>query len=138
MVAIPVTGDQPINAKAVEKMGFGLVQPYQSLNEADLYKALDAVLHQPQYLEKAQKYGSILNDQINRPLDRAIWWIEHVMRHPKMYQGRSPVHKLAWFQYFLLDVLAIYAVILYVIYKILYFLFCVMCCKRQVIKLKTE
>ena len=32
--------------------------------------------------------------------------------YPTMYQGKSPVHKLYWFQYFLLDVLVFYAVVI--------------------------
>lgn len=75
-----------------------------------------------QYTENAKKYGAILNDQETRPLDRAIWWIEHVMRHPFMYQGKTPTHKLYWFQYFSLDVFLLYAIVLYVVFKILKFL----------------
>ena len=65
-----------------------------------------------------------VNFMILRPLDRAIWWIEHIMRHPFMYEGKSPVHKLYWFQYFLLDVLALYLLILYAVFKIVKFFVC--------------
>ena len=60
-------------------------------------------------------------------MDRAIWWIEHIMRHPFMYEGKSPVHKLYWFQYFLLDVLALYLLILYAVFKIVKFIVCKLC-----------
>jgi glucuronosyltransferase len=72
-------------------------------------------------------------DQIDKPLDRAVWWIEHIMRHPTLYSGRSPVHKLAWYQYLLLDVFALYAAIValfgWIIYKVLA---CCCCRKRSV------
>ena len=131
VVAIPVFGDQPINAKEAERLGFGISHSYLELDEKKLFEDLDKVLHDPSYLENAQKYGAILNDQITRPLDRAIWWIEHIIRHPLMYQRRSQVHNLYWFQYFLLDVLAFYVFIVYVIFKFVRFVFCKLCCKSK-------
>ena len=128
-----------MNAKESEKNGFGISQPYAYLNEKGLYKALDKVLHNSKYLENAQKYGAMVNDQINKPVERAIWWIEHIMRHPKMYQGRSPVHSLYWFQYFLLDVLFFYVFVIYILFLIFkciltgLWLFC-----RRIKKLKRE
>ena len=95
------------------------------------FQDLDSVLHDPKYTENAIKYGSVLNDQITRPLDRAIWWIEHIMRHPFMYQGKSPVHKLYWFQYFLLDVIAFYLFIIYVVFKFIKFIVCKLCCSSS-------
>ena len=138
VVAIPVAGDQPNNAAEVERLGFGISQPWLSLNEDELYAALDKVLHNPKYTETAERVGSTLNDQLTRPLDRAIWWIEHIMRHPTMYEGRSPVHKLYWFQYFLLDVLALYAFILFVVFKFVKFIICKLCCKSADAKTKKD
>ena len=80
---------------------------------------------------RARELGQQLVDQINHPLDRAIWWIEHIMRHPRLYAGRSPVHKLSWIQYFLLDVFAFYAAILGLLTSILYKLIACCCCRRK-------
>ena len=44
------------------------------------------------------------------------------MRHPKLYEGKSPMHKLYWFQYLLLDVLAFFLLIIYVVFKIIKFI----------------
>ena len=92
--------------------------------------ALDEVLHNPKYTQEAQKFGSLLNDQITKPLDRAVWWIEHIMRHPDMYAGKSPVHKLSWYQYFLLDVLAFGLAILFIVFSVLKLLF-KKCCRSS-------
>jgi glucuronosyltransferase len=77
---------------------------------------------------RAKELGSVLVDQINKPLDRAVWWIEHIMRHPTLYSGRSPVHKLTWYQYYLLDVLAFYSAITFffgwIIFKIISYCIC--------------
>ena len=99
---------------------------------------MDQVLHNPKYTQAAQNVGSLLNDQITRPLDRAVWWIEHIIRHPHMYEGKSPVHKLAWYQYFLLDVLAFGAVLIFVTYKIIRFALKLCCGKSNNLKTKKE
>ena len=69
-----MSGDQPINAKESEKMGFGISMPYAYLSEKELYGALKKVLQDPKYLENAQKYGSMLSDQITKPLDRVNYF----------------------------------------------------------------
>ena len=104
------------------------------MKEDELISAIDEVLHDPKYTEAAKALGSAMNDQITRPLDRAVWWIEHVMRHPKMYEGRSPVHKLAWYQYFLLDVIGFLIVVLYIIIKVFIFVIGICCGKSKVKK----
>ena len=70
--------------------------------------------------------------QIDRPLDRAVWWIEHLIRHPKLGQYmRSPVHDLAWHQYFLLDVMALIGGALLLTAFILYKLVRCICCRGR-------
>merc|ERR1711953_178814 len=128
VVAIPVSGDQPINGREVERLGFGKSISFSELKEEELINALDQVLHNPKFTQAAQNVGSLLNDQITRPLDRAVWWIEHIIRHPHMYEGKSPVHKLSWYQYFLLDVLAFGAVLIFIVIQIIKFALKMCCC----------
>ena len=75
-------------------------------------------------------------DQINTPLERAVWWLEYAMRYPGMKHMRSPVHDLHWTQYFMLDILAFVFVVsslfVWIVYKI-----CKCCCCRKK-KLKLE
>ena len=39
-LAVPVQGDQPLNAKELVRMEVGLSVPYPSLNEDDLYQVI--------------------------------------------------------------------------------------------------
>ena len=95
--------------------------PFQKLSEKILSEAIDAVLSDPKYSNRAREYGSLVADQIEHPLKRATWWLEHIMRHPHVYRNKSPVHKLTWYQYFCLDVIFTIGVfvlfIFYIIYK---------------------
>ena len=43
---------------------------------------LRKVIEDPKYGRRAREHGSLLMDDINKPLDRAIWWLEYALRHP--------------------------------------------------------
>ena len=70
--------------------------------------------------------STIQRDQPIKPLDRAVFWIEFVMRHKGAKHLRPAAHNLTWFQYHSLDVigflLACVATAIFVITKC--FLFC--------------
>ena len=66
------------------------------------------VIDGPAYTAAATELGSLLKDQETKPLDRrAIWWIEHAVRHPNLAEHyRSPANQLPWHQFYLLDIVA--------------------------------
>ena len=121
----PVFADQFSNAREAEKVGFGISIPYLSLTEDNLKEAINAMLTDNRYKEKAIEHGNLLTDQITAPLDRAVWWIEFLIRHPGKNHMRSPVHDLTWYQYYLLDVLGVILctiiIIIIVIVKVMKF-----------------
>ena len=110
-VTIPIFGDQPSNAFEAEFRGYGQTIPLPELTSEKLLEAVTKVLNDPSYAERAQKHGKMVMDQMQKPLEKAIWWIEYALRYPKMEHLRSPIHDLHWTQYFLLDVLAFLAIL---------------------------
>lgn len=131
VVAMPVSGDQPANAMESERLGLGINVPFHEATEESLHNAIDRTLNDPKYATTAKDLGSAMADQINKPLDRTIWWLEHLMRHPNQYKGKSPVHKLAWYQYFLLDVIAFIVVVVLVVIVIIKKLIFAVCCRSK-------
>ena len=49
------------------------------------------VLDDPKYTQRARDHGDLLKDEINKPLDRAIWWLEYALRHP----GKNKLERCA-------------------------------------------
>lgn len=131
VVVIPVTGDQPANGQEAERVGFGLSIPFPEVTEENLYEAIQKVLTNPSFAKTAQRHGAALNDQMTRPLDRAIWWLEYKLRHPGADHLQTPIHDLTWFQYYLIDVWAFLAFVIFltnvIIFKVCYFC----CCRRS-------
>ena len=63
------------------------------------------------YRKKAQIISRIFRDQPHTPLEKAVYWTEYVIRHKGAPHLRSAVLDLAWYQYFLLDVIAVLALV---------------------------
>ena len=73
------------------------------------------------YREKAQRLSRIFRAQPLTPLELAVYWTEYVIRHKGATHLRSAVLDLAWYQYFLLDVIAVLALATVSILLILFF-----------------
>ncbi|XP_071750223.1 LOW QUALITY PROTEIN: UDP-glucosyltransferase 2-like [Lepeophtheirus salmonis] len=130
---IPVQGDQRQNAYEGVKKGMGLVIPYQELREDNFLSSMESLLQNSNYTQNAQHWGALVMDQINRPLDRAVWWMEYVIRHKPCHHFVQPFHKLNFIQRNLIDVYGfltlILGLIIYVNFKIIQC--CIHRCSRR-------
>ncbi|XP_008054140.1 UDP-glucuronosyltransferase 2B4-like isoform X1 [Carlito syrichta] len=127
MVGIPLFVDQPDNIARIVTKGVALRVDFNTMSSTDLLNALKTVINDPIYKENAVKLSRIHHDQLVKPLDRAVFWIEFVMRHKGAKHLRAAVHDLTWFQYHSLDVigflLACVATVIFTITKCCLFCF---------------
>ena len=95
------------------------------------------MLTNPEYQSSVSQLSDLILDQPLHPLDRAVWWLEYLLRHPHNTNMKPFTHNLYWFQYFLLDIMAVLCFSLTaVIVLITKIIKC--CCSRQKTKNKTE
>jgi glucuronosyltransferase len=73
------------------------------------------------YRENAQRISHIFRYQPLTPLEQAVYWTEYVIRHKGAPHLRSALLDLAWYQYFLLDVIAVLAIATFSFLLILFF-----------------
>jgi predicted RND superfamily exporter protein len=66
-----------------------------------------------------KKLSAIYRDQQDTPLKRAVFWTEYVLRHGGA-SLRSVSADLPWYQYLLLDVIAVLFIGITLIFVILY------------------
>ena len=59
------------------------------------------------YRRRARQLSTLHRDQPGHPVQRAVYWIEYVLRHRGAPHLRAAVHQLSFWQYFLLDVAAV-------------------------------
>ncbi|XP_065770221.1 UDP-glucuronosyltransferase 2B4-like isoform X4 [Muntiacus reevesi] len=126
MVGLPLFAEQPDNINRVKAKGAAVRLDLETMSKTDFLKALKQVINNPSYKQNAMWLSTIQRDQPIKPLDRAIFWIEFVMRHKGAKDLRPAAHDLTWFQYHSLDVigflLACVATAVFVVTKC--FLFC--------------
>jgi glucuronosyltransferase len=67
-----------------------------------------------------QQLSALFRDQPETPLQQAVYWTEYVLRHKGAHHMRSAALDLAWYQYFLLDVIGLMALCLAVIGLVAY------------------
>ncbi|XP_020043124.1 UDP-glucuronosyltransferase 2A2 isoform X1 [Castor canadensis] len=105
MVGVPMFADQPDNIAHMKAKGAAVEVNMNTMTSADLLSALRDVINDPSYKENAMRLSRIHHDQPVKPLDRAVFWIEFVMRHKGAKHLRVAAHDLNWIQYHSLDVI---------------------------------
>lgn len=55
---------------------------------------------------------------MNSPIDRALWWIEYVIKYKGAPHLRSAAQDLSWYQLHQLDVVAVLALIVFTVIAI--------------------
>ncbi|XP_059525688.1 UDP-glucuronosyltransferase 2B31-like isoform X4 [Myotis daubentonii] len=132
MVGLPMFADQPDNIAHMKTKGAAIRLDFNTISSTDFLNALKTVINDPSYKENTMKLSRIHHDQPMKPLDRAVFWIEFVMRHKGAKHLRPAALDLTWFQYHSLDVigflLACMATATFVIAK------CVLFCCRKCFK----
>ncbi|XP_066173871.1 UDP-glucuronosyltransferase 2A2-like isoform X3 [Sylvia atricapilla] len=139
VVGIPMFADQHDNIAHMVAKGAAVQVDFNTMKTQDLVDALNTVIYNATYKENALKLSKIQHDQPVKPLDRAVFWIEFVMRHKGAKHLRPAAHHLTWYQYHSLDVLAFLftctATIVFILFKC-----CLCCCRRcgRIAKRKKE
>lgn len=108
VLGFPVFGDQLINIGKGVSRGFAKLLEYDGLSEQTVYEAITEMLNNASYRERAKYYSTLMKDRPVDSLATAIFWVEYVIRH----KGSHHLHfnaakELNFFQYFLLDILAL-------------------------------
>jgi len=74
------------------------------------------------YRQNAQKFSRLFRDRPQTPLETAIFWTEYVIRHGGAPHLRSAALDLAWYQYLLLDVIAVIVLSIAIVLGTMYFI----------------
>ncbi|XP_066268019.1 UDP-glucuronosyltransferase 2C1-like isoform X2 [Branchiostoma lanceolatum] len=106
VVCLPLYGDQPANAARVVARGLGVKLDFSTVTADQLYQAVIHVLTNNSFQETAARLSRLHRDQPQPPMERAVWWIEHVIKHGGLSHLRARAVDLPWYQYYLLDVAA--------------------------------
>nr|XP_044248698.1 UDP-glycosyltransferase UGT5 isoform X3 [Drosophila takahashii] len=113
VVTMPVFCDHDVNSAKAEVDGYAVKLDLQTLSTNQLHKTIMKVIHDPRYRNAARYRQKLLLDQRSTALDTAVYWTEYVLRHNGAYHLQTPSRNMTWWQYYLLDVVAVYLILLY-------------------------
>ena len=139
IVGIPIGGDQVVNVKEVVNKRVGIQVNWHGMTEDSLLSAITEVLEDPEYQSSVSRLSELIMDQPLHPLERSVWWLEYLLRHPHNPGMRPVTHDLGWAQYFLLDVIAAFVAIIGLVILVFIGFIRYCCCKKAKIgKQKSE
>ncbi|KAF5280450.1 hypothetical protein FQR65_LT03259 [Abscondita terminalis] len=125
LVGMPFFGDQPLNVAKMVNLGIAKQVNLATLDAQTLKQTIIEVAENPMYRNRVKEIASLTSDVPMTGLEKAIWWIEYVIRHKGAKHLKSPAVDLPLYQYYLLDVFGFIFIILsiglFVISKLIYF-----------------
>ncbi|XP_055915993.1 UDP-glycosyltransferase UGT5-like [Eupeodes corollae] len=112
MLGMPFFCDQYLNIKKATKAGYALSLNFPEITKDSLKHSLTELLENPFYSENMKRISLIFRDRPTSALETAMYWIEYVIRHKGAPHMRSAGIDLAWYQFYLLDVMALIALVI--------------------------
>lgn len=123
LVVLPLYGDQPRNAWAVEDGGYGVHLSWGDVTEESFRESILEVATNPEYHRRISRISRLVHDQPDSPKERAVWWLEYLLRNEGAahLNQESFARNLSWPQILLLDVLLLTIFILALLGLIVWF-----------------
>lgn len=131
LLLIPFFGDQFRNAHRISQAGYGVMLNHREITEESFTKAITQLISNQQYLKKAKETSEIFNDNLVKPMDEAMYWIEHVAKFKGAKHLKSHAAQMSWFTYLLFDVILLNLLALAVVYLVLRAIIKKLCCKSK-------
>ncbi|CAK1589390.1 unnamed protein product [Parnassius mnemosyne] len=122
LIGIPMLGDQWYNVEQYTYHKIGLRLDLHTLNEEKLETAITTILNDESYRQNIAHLRKIMSDQPQRPLDRAVWWTEYVLRFGGARHLRAPTANIKWIDYIELELVCLLLTILLIMLTMFYFL----------------
>ncbi|XP_042273858.1 UDP-glucuronosyltransferase 2A2-like isoform X2 [Thunnus maccoyii] len=135
IVGIPFVFDQADNLSRLKAKGVAKVLDVSELDRKTFQNTIQEILNDPSYRMNMQRFSRLHRDQPMKPLDRALFWIEFVMRHKGAAHLRTESYKLPWYSYHSVDVILFLVTIALLVLFIFAGLVCScfrLCLKRKV------
>ncbi|XP_030036368.2 UDP-glucosyltransferase 2 isoform X7 [Manduca sexta] len=126
LIGVPMLGDQWYNVDHYVHHKIGLRLDMETLTEETFMDAVKTILNDDSYRKNIIRLREIMHDQPQKPLERAVWWAEHVIRHKGAKHLKSSAANLTWAEYYEIELISILLVallsIVLVISSIIYFI----------------
>ncbi|XP_023937631.2 UDP-glycosyltransferase UGT5-like [Bicyclus anynana] len=107
VIGIPMIADQWYNVEKYQQLKIGIKLDLKDLTEETFRDAIETVISDNSYRSNIKRIRTIMNDNPQTPLERAVWWVEYVLRHKGAKHLRAAGANVSWTQYLELELVAI-------------------------------
>ncbi|XP_050556290.1 UDP-glucosyltransferase 2 isoform X2 [Spodoptera frugiperda] len=129
IIGVPVFFDQYTNIYKAVQNGYALKVPFSQNLPKDLKPAINLMLTDDRYANKAKELSALYHDRLTAPGAVFLHWVEYVVRTRGAHHLRSPARHVPLYQRLYLDLIAliltIVSVLIYILSKI---------CKKKHVK----
>ncbi|GLV45787.1 UDP-glycosyltransferase family 35 member E2 [Carabus blaptoides fortunei] len=105
MIVVPFHSDQFHNARRIEYLGIGLHFDIRTISKETFTRYVNEIMTNSSYTAQTTYVAKLLKDQPMSPLEKAIWWIEYVLRYGGTPYFKSEAVGMPWYIYFSLDII---------------------------------
>lgn len=120
VLGFPVFFDQSRNLKNLVDAGMAIVMNLDSVCQNTFKKAILELVNNKKYMQNAKMASELFKDRPMTPSKTVDYWTRYVIRHKGAPHLKSHALNLKWYQYFLLDVIAVFILVILLIFYIIY------------------
>uniref|UniRef100_A0A2S2P9M0 UDP-glucuronosyltransferase n=1 Tax=Schizaphis graminum TaxID=13262 RepID=A0A2S2P9M0_SCHGA len=118
VLGFPLFGDQARNIDNLANAEMAISMDIFSVTKDTFLKNVLKLLNNEKYMANAKTASKIFKDRYMSPASLVVYWTEYVLRHKGAPHLKSYALNLPWYQYYLLDFIALILVFIVVIHKI--------------------
>lgn len=107
VLGLPLLFDQLDNIVRLQARGAARMLDAATCNTEEFLEALRDILENSTYHQNMQKLSSLHRDRSLHPLDKAVYWIEFVLRNKGAPHLRAEAYNMSTYSYYCLDVAAL-------------------------------
>ncbi|XP_025198643.1 UDP-glucuronosyltransferase 2B2-like isoform X1 [Melanaphis sacchari] len=130
VLGFPLFYDQPRNIDNLVEAGMGISMDLLTVQKDELLKNILELINNEKYVKNAKMTSERFKDRPISPAELVVYWTEYVIRHKGAPHLKSHALNLAWYQYYLLDVIVVILIfislvifITYKVFKIIFYYF---------------
>uniref|UniRef100_A0A1W7R8B9 UDP-glucuronosyltransferase n=1 Tax=Aedes albopictus TaxID=7160 RepID=A0A1W7R8B9_AEDAL len=105
IIGFPVFADQHQNINYCIEQGVGKRLSIKDVKSSELVNAIREVMTDERYRKNMSRLSKLFRDEKESPLERAIWWVEWVLRNPTAQILQSNAIRLDWAVKYSFDVI---------------------------------
>lgn len=106
-----------------------------AIGTAVLKDTLQEMLSNPIYRDNAQKQSQLFRDQPDKPIGRALWWVDYVLRNPNISHLQNPrLHEMNFVVKHSIDIIGGLVLLLVILMSLLFKVISVAVCFNREMK----